>query len=82
MPVSPAAFLDLLKHNASALPADERTALLSFAAGLDPDLSADAHTARLSRLLLEQETLERRQEGQPQRGITAQPMKLTTTPKP
>jgi hypothetical protein len=46
MPVSPAAFLAFLDHNATALSADEHSALLGFAADLDPALSAEALTAR------------------------------------
>jgi hypothetical protein len=78
MPVSPAAFLAFLEHNAAALSAVEHAALLAFAADLDPALSADALTARLSRFLLEHESLDRRLEGQQLRGIAGQPIKLTT----
>jgi hypothetical protein len=62
MPVSPAAFLAFLDHNATALSADEHSALLGFAADLDPALSAEALTARLSRFLLEHEAMDRRLE--------------------
>ena len=85
MPVSPAAFLAFLDHNASALSADELAALLAFAADLDPALSTDALTARLSRFLLEHEAIDLRLEGHQLeghqlRGIAGQPIKLTPAP--
>jgi hypothetical protein len=81
MPVSPAAFLAFLDHNATALSADEHSALLGFAADLDPSLSAEALTARLSRFLLEHESIDLRLEGYQLEGhqlrIAGQPIKPT-----
>jgi hypothetical protein len=81
MPVSPAAFLAFLDHNATALSADEHSALLGFAADLDPALSAEALTARLNRFLLEHESIDLRLEGYQLEGlqlrIAGQPIKPT-----
>jgi hypothetical protein len=85
MTASPSAFLAFVTHHSASFTPQEQAALLCFAEEIDPSGGAEALTAQLSRFLLAQPAIDARfhayfngqGNGQPQRGIGGQPIKLS-----
>ena len=85
MTASPSAFLAFVTHHSASFTPQEQAALLSFAEEIDPSGGAEALTAQLSRFLLAQPAIDAhfhasfngQGNGQPQRGIGGQPIKLS-----
>jgi hypothetical protein len=77
MTVNPSAFLELVHENVADLTPAEQNALLSFAEGLDPSISIGALTSKLSRFLLDHESIDIRFDTHPLLRIAGQPIKLT-----
>ena len=89
MTASPSAFLAFVTHHSASFTPHEQAALLCFAEEIDPSGGAEALTAQLSRFLLDQPAIDAhfhahfngqsdsQGNGQPQRGIGGQPIKLS-----
>ena len=77
MTARPADLLAFLSDQAASLTPEERADIANFAEQLDPDVSLDKLTARLSRFLLDHPDLDRRLAEHPAERIAGQPIKLT-----
>ena len=85
MTASPSAFLAFVTHHSASFTRQEQAALLCFAEEIDPSGGAEALTAELSRFLLAEPAIDAhfhasfngQGNGQPQRGIGGQPIKLS-----
>ena len=85
MTASPSAFLAFVTHHSASFTPQEQAALLCFAEEIDPSRDAEALTSQLSRFLLAQPAIDAhfhayfngQGNGQQQRGIGGQPIKLS-----